>query len=464
MLVKRFFFAIASVGILTTSHAQAAPDGRIPSETAIRTIIASRIEAKQGVGIVVGVIDPQGRRVIAYGSPAKGDPHVLNGDTIFEIGSVTKVFTSLLLADMVEHGQVSLTDPASKYLPPSVKMPAHAGRVITLEDLATHTSGLPRLPSNLKPADANNPYSDYSLEQLYEFLSSYQLTRDIGAKYEYSNVGEGLLGHILSRRAGADYETLVRRRICRPLGMNSTGITLTAALKMRLATGHNQALEPVSNWDFPTLAGAGALRSSANDMLAFLAAVLGYSETDLTPAIARMLSVRRPTGIPGLDISLGWHILKRNGREVVWHNGATGGYRSFLGYDPHSRVGVIVLSNAQTALGIDDIGQHLLDPLQPLKELPKQHAEVTVNPKLFAGYTGKYELAPNFILAVTQENNGLFVQATGQSKLQVFPESDRGYFYKAVDAQITFETDAQGRTTALVLHQNGVDRVAKRIE
>jgi CubicO group peptidase (beta-lactamase class C family) len=157
-------------------------------------------EFHQSVGIVVGMIGPDGRKVVSYGALEKGDPRALNGDTVFEIGSVTKVFTSLLLSDMVQRGQVALTDPVSKYLPAGVKMPQRNGKQITLLDLATHTSGLPRIPGNFKPKDPANPYADYSVAQLYEFLASYELPRDIGAQYEYSNLGGGLLGHVTAVR------------------------------------------------------------------------------------------------------------------------------------------------------------------------------------------------------------------------------------------------------------------------
>ncbi len=447
-----------------TVDAQTVPASPVPPDAEIRKILAERIDNRQSVGIVVGVIEPAGRRVIVYGSLAKNDKRPLNGDTIFEIGSATKVFTSLLLTDMVQRGEVALTDPVAKYLPATVKMPERGGRSITLEDLSTHTSGLPRMPANLAPKDPGNPYADYSVEQLYQFLSSYQLTRDIGAQYEYSNLGGGLLGHVLARRAGMDYEALVKTRICEPLGMSSTRITLSPEMKARLATGHNASMDPVSNWDLPTLAGAGALRSTANDMLAFLAANLGYTKSPLAPAMAAMLTLRRPTGVGDLEIALGWHVFKSNGKEIVWHNGGTGGYRSFFGFDPKTQVGVVVLSNAETTAGVDDIGRHLLDPQVPLLPAPKQHKETAVDPKLFDGYAGRYELAPTFILTVTREGDHLFVQATGQPKFEVFAEGPKDYFLKVVDAQITFETDAQGRAVALVLHQNGMDQRAKRIE
>lgn len=462
-------FALLTASITTAcvtndAIAQAKSSPTMPTNDEIRSILVDRIDKQhQSVGIVVGVIDSSGRRIVSYGNLDSGDKRAVDGNTIFEIGSITKVFTSLLLADMVERKEVALTDPVSKYLPAEVKMPERNGRQITLEDLSTHTSGLPRLPSNMKPKDPANPYADYSVEQMYQFLSGYQLTRDPGSQYEYSNLGGGLLGHVLARRAGTDYGTLVRTRICEPLGMNDTRITLSPEEKARFATGYDASLKAVPAWDLPTLAGAGALRSTANDLLTFVAANLGYVKSPLAPAVAEMLTVRRPTGMPNLEIALGWHILTREDREIIWHNGGTGGFRSFIGFDPKSRTGVVVLSNAETPAGVDDIGQHLLNANAPLWQPPKEHKEVSVDPKLFDGYVGQYQLAPNFVLTVTKEGNELFVQATGQPKFQLFPEGDRDYFLKVVDAQITFNIDAQGRATELVLHQNG-DHPAKRIQ
>lgn len=451
------------LALTMTSAAQARPVSSVVSDEEIQRILIERIDAQhQSVGIVVGVITPQGRHTVAYGHLSQGDLRPLNGDTVFEIGSATKVFTSLLLADMAQHGQVALDDPVAKYLPKTVKMPERNGRSITLVDLATHTSGLPRLPSNMTPKDPGNPYADYTVDQLYQFLSSYQLKRDIGSQYEYSNLGGGLLGHVLAQRAGTDYESLVISRICDPLDMKSTNITLTPEKKARLAVGHNAAMEPVENWDLPTLAGAGALRSTANDLLNFLAANLGYRKSPLAPAMAAMLKTRRPTGRPDLEVALGWHILAGNGNEIVWHNGGTGGYRSFMGYDPAARIGVVALSNAETAAGVDDIGRHLLDASLPLAKPPGQHKEVKVDPKLFDGYVGTYQMTPAFALAITREGNHLFMQATGQPKFEIFPEGDRDYFLKVVDAQITFVTDGQGQATELILHQGGRDQHAKR--
>jgi len=434
----------------------------MPSNAEIQKIINQRVDDfHQSVGIVVGVLTPEGRTIIDHGPLAKGDTRQMNGDTVFEIGSVSKVFTSLLLADMVQRKEVALTDPVAKYLPDTVKLPGRGGKQITFVDLATHTSGLPRMPNNFKPADPSNPYADYTVPQMYEFLSGYQLTRDIGEKYEYSNLGGGLLGHALARRAGVDYETLLHDRITGPLGMKDTAIKLSMGMQMRLATGYNAQLNRTSNWDIPTLAGAGGIRSTANDLLTFLAAFLGYTKTPLAPAIAAMLETRRPTDLPTMEITLGWHVATKNG-PFIWHNGGTGGYRSFIGYDPKTRTGVVVLANAFTVAGVDDIGMHLLNPKAQLLGAaafapPKERKEIKVDPALFDKYTGRYELAPNFILTVTREGDHLFAQATGQPKVEIFPETEKDFFYKVVDAQITFENDH------LTLHQMGRNMPAKRL-
>jgi CubicO group peptidase (beta-lactamase class C family) len=260
-----------------------------------------------------------------------------------------------------------------------------------------------------------------------------------------------------------DYEALVRSRITGPLQMNSTSVTLSADQQRRLAVGHNDRLAAVPNWDLPTLAGAGALRSTANDLLTFMAANLGATPSPLAPAMSAMLTDRRPTGMPGLDVALAWHVFTRNGDEIIWHNGGTGGYRSFVGYSPRTKVGVVVLSNTSTTAGVDDIGLHVLDARLPTLQPPKQHTEVPVDPKLFDGYVGAYQLAPNFVLTITRDANRLFAQATGQPKFEVFAEGDKDFFFKVVDAQLTFVTNATGQATAVVLHQNGANVTGQRV-
>jgi CubicO group peptidase (beta-lactamase class C family) len=256
-----------------------------------------------------------------------------------------------------------------------------------------------------------------------------------------------------------DYESLVRRRICVPLGMKDTRITLIPEMKGRLAPGHNDELKPVANWDIPTLAGAGALRSTVDDLLIFLSANLGFTKTPLAPAMAAQLKVRRPAEA-GMEIGLGWTVFHaRNGREVVWHNGGTGGYRSWMGYDARARDGVVVLSN--TAWRVDDIGIHLFDSGFPLEKL---HTQVKVDTGLYDFYVGNYQLRPGFIMTVSREGDRLFTQVTGQDKFEIFPEGDRDYFLKAIDSQITFITGDEGFATEIVVHQGGMDHHAKRVQ
>ncbi|NVD97625.1 serine hydrolase [Massilia sp. BJB1822] len=309
----------------------------------IQALLQRRFDVeKRGVGLVIGLIDENGRRVISHGVTRLKDGRPVDGDTVFEIGSITKVFTAIVLADMAEKGEVALDDPVAKLLPPQVSVPRRGDRQITLLNLSQHTSGLPRLPDNFTPADMNNPYVGYTQEHLYRFLAEHRLQGDIGVKKEYSNLGAGLLGHALARRVGVDYATLVRQRVTEPLRMRDTAITLTPAMQTRLATGHSEQLEPVANWDFQALAGAGALRSTANDMLRFMAANLDMDETPLKPALLRARSPEQP---------LGWIFNRRPNAELYMHDGGTGGYASFISVDSKNRRGVVILSNSAGTVG-----------------------------------------------------------------------------------------------------------------
>jgi CubicO group peptidase (beta-lactamase class C family) len=456
-------FALWLAALATDAAAQTDALPAIPSEAEIRKILAERIDVhKQSMGIVVGVIERGERRVLAHGRLGKDSTRPLDGDTLYEIGSITKVFTALLLTDMAQRGEVRLEDSIAKYLPAEVKVPQRDGRAITLVDLATHTSGLPRMPANFRSQDPANPYIDYRANQLYEYLASHELTRAIGAKYEYSNTGFGVLGHALARRAGVDYEALVEARICRMLGMASTRIALSPELRARLAVGHDADLSPVANWDFAVLAGTGALRSSANDMLTFLAANLGLKDSPLAEAMRAMLSVRRPAWGFFVDTALAWVVDTRGGGEIIWKNGGTGGYRSFIGYAAQAQRGVVVLSNATAE--IDDIGLHLLDTRFRLAAPPQFPKEAVVGAKVLEAHVGRYELGSNRFMTITREGDRLFSQVTGQQRYRIYAMSDRKFFYKVVEAQITFDTDDKGRTIALVQHQNGLNHRAKRVE
>jgi D-alanyl-D-alanine-carboxypeptidase/D-alanyl-D-alanine-endopeptidase len=434
------------------------------SDSAIRAIIKDRVDSKRSSGIAVGVLDPDGHtRVFGYG--ASGTSRPIDANSVFEIGSITKTFTGTTLADMVVKGEVKLDDPVAKYLPSSAHVPSRNGREITLVDLATQSSGLPRMPTNFAPKDQTNPYADYTEQQAIDFVSSYQLTRDVGAKYEYSNLGMGLLGIALVRREGTSYEALVRKHVLDPLGMSDTRVVFTPSMRERLALGHSEGGEVVSNWDIPGLAGAGALRSTVNDMLKYLAANVDPAHSPIAAALEMAHVKRHGTDNPNLSLGLAWHILATpSGNSITWHNGGTGGYRTFIGFDPARHAGVVVLSNSNTS--VDDIGMHFVDPRMPLAPAPVKvtHTEITLAPTVLDRYVGEYELAPNFHIVVTREGNALYGQPTGQDKVQLFAEKEDGFFLKVVEAQIVFTKDSSGNVTGLVLKQNGQESPGKKVK
>jgi D-alanyl-D-alanine-carboxypeptidase/D-alanyl-D-alanine-endopeptidase len=346
--------------------------------------IAPLVEGQGQRAIVVGVIDSTGRNVYGYGSTSLKAQIPLDGLTLFEIGSVTKVFTGLLLADMVEHGLVELEAPIYKYLPSAITVPQWNDQQITFLHLATHTSGLPRLPSNLKPLlNLYDPYARYTVENLNTFLSSYSLRRAPGTKYEYSNLGMGLLGHVLATYSGTSYEALIIDRLCMPLGLEDTRIMLNAEQQARFLQGYNMYGYHTSPWRITPLAGAGALHSSANDLLTLLERHLS-SPQDQTAIGQAMRSSMAPYARAAHDsafVGLGWHILASGGKRLYWHNGMTGGHSSFIGFSPKDSLGLVILANYAT-FEATRIGFRLLKALSGDQVLKKSQ-RLSLNPQLW---------------------------------------------------------------------------------
>ena len=307
--------------------------------------------------IVVGIISPNGTQVYGYGNISKANSTKVNGNTIFDIASITKTFTTTLLADMVKQGLVNLDDPIGKYLPATVKVPTYNGHKITLEDLATHTSGLPDFPAGWIRNHT------YTTQQVYSFLSNTSLMSEPGIKANYSDIGMGLLGHILSIRAGVPYPQLVKDRILSVLGMDSTGIamnstaiTLSDALKSRLAKGHIGGKEVNLEFIPDAIQPAGALHSTANDLLKYLAANIGLTHTSINDIIQETHLIRHeypqeldPFPFPSnksLSVSyigLGWFIETNLGAEVIQHGGGIDGYSTLIGFNPTKQEGVVIL-------------------------------------------------------------------------------------------------------------------------
>jgi D-alanyl-D-alanine-carboxypeptidase/D-alanyl-D-alanine-endopeptidase len=344
MLVFTLPVSCGRAGALETPANESTPTctDLIPEIT--KSEVRAQVNYGNNVGLVVGVVAPCGREIYAYGYSDLSKSKAVGENTVFELGSIGKVFTTILLADMVQRGEISLDDPIEKYLPADVATPTFNGKSITLVDLATQTSGLPLIPDNLAPADEYNPYADYTVEQMYDELAHTHLTHDIGSEYEYSNFGMGVLGHILSLRSGMSYEDLVITRITDVLGMPNTRETLTPEMWAHLATGYD-GKEVFPLWDNPTLAGAGALRSTADDMLTFLAANLGLQPSPLYDA---MLATQEPHFQidETTEIGLGWQIQTKGNAQIIWHNGATGGYWCFAGLVRDKQMGAVILTNS----------------------------------------------------------------------------------------------------------------------
>jgi CubicO group peptidase (beta-lactamase class C family) len=317
-------------------------------------------------GVTIGVFEHGVRKVFSYGAAKP--------DSIFEIGSVSKTFTGLILAQMVQQKKARLDEPVRALLPAGTVTPPASGAEITLVDLSAQRSGLPRMPDNFKSADPTNPYADYDAKALYEFVGKHGVAMPAKPEVGYSNVGVGLLGQALANRAGSTYEALLRKEVTGPLGMRDTGITLTPAMKARFVAGHDGDHKPAHAWDLTALAGAGAIRSTAADMLTYLAAQL---HPDHLPATARataegktLAAAITASHLPqddagdGMHIALNW--LRIDATGSYWHNGATGGYSAYAWFNPEKDAALVVLSNTSLrhdADFTDDLGQHLAQRL-----------------------------------------------------------------------------------------------------
>jgi CubicO group peptidase (beta-lactamase class C family) len=443
------------LALLATTAATPVAASSAPLPSRVEQAIHARIDAGDYPALVVAVVDGGNSAVHAFGK--LDDGNAPDADTVFEIGSITKTFTATLLADAVASGRLQLDAPVASLLP-GFTLPSRDGKSITLENLATQHSGLPRLPSDLAPANPGDPYADYDAGRLKAFLADYALTRDPGSAYEYSNLGFGLLGYALAQHAGSSYAALLEKRVFGPLGMRSSSTQLDDAMRSHLATGHDETGKAVGNWSFAALAGCGAIKSTATDMLRYLEANMGTLKSPLAAAI-RLAHAPR-ADVPGADerIGLAWMTRHTADGDVVWHNGMTGGYASFIGFRADGSRGVVILANAQQS--VDDLGFAILIADAPLA--PTQ-ARIAMNAQQLDAYTGSYRLAPGVVLKVFRDNDQLYAQATGQGAFPVFPSAADEFFAKVAGIRLSFQRDSGGKVASLVLHQNGHDSPAPRL-
>src|SRR5690554_1106055 len=443
------FIAIFSANVFTIQ----AQSLEISQE--VKENIKFRVDNDVSTGIVVGVVTPEGTNYFSYGVKSLKTNEAVDENSVFEIGSISKTFTGLLLADMVEKGELKLDDPLQSLLPEGVTAPTKNGESIKLYQLSNHTSSLPRMPSNITMENPANPYADYSAKQMFEFLNNYELTRAIGSELEYSNYAVGLLGYLLAEKRKMTYEELLIDVISQPLNLENTRIQFTTQMKENLAKGHNGGIE-VENWDLPTLAGAGGIRSTAVDMIKYISANLNLEKSSLSSAI--QLTHQNVDNELG---GLGWFIMEKEEDTIIWHGGLTGGYATFSGFIKDKNIAVVVLSNS--VANIDDIGMHILDSTSELIT-PKLYATVEVADSTLEEYVGDYELTPDFILSITKNGNQLNAQATGQGRNPIFPESDKKFFFKIVDARIEFNRNKKGEVESVTLFQAGQEIIGKKLK
>lgn len=427
-------------------------------------LAAPYLENDVVVGMTVGVLRGYESVVRGYGRLSMDDSRAPDGRTLYEIGSVSKVFTGLLLADAVTHGRMSLETPVEVLLPEGLAMPRHGeASPIRMRHLATHTSGLPRLPDNLQPADANNPYADYDGKRLAAFLRSYKPAKKPGEEAVYSNLGVGLLGAILAFDRKTSYEKTLAARLVEPLGLEDTLVQLDDTRQARLAPPHVAPGVSGHEWQLNKLVGAGGIRSTVDDLLRFAGAHLDPPEGRLGEAIDLAWRVHQePLDKNVFAMGLGWHVARDGASR--WHNGQTGGYHAALFVNRKLGAASVVLTNTATG-EVDALGEQLLRLAAGAEEKPRRFEKrLDVPLEVVERYTGKYQLAPGFVFTVKNDGTKLMVGLTGQPSLPVYPKSETEWEYKAVEATLTFEVDEAGRCTAVELFQNGARQKATRIE
>ena len=400
---------------------------QIPEE--VKTEIRFRVDSGYNMSIVVGLVNAGGATYYSYGTTSAGSGVVPTEDTVFEIGSITKAFTALMLVEMAARGELSLADTIGDHLPATAL--SSGGAETSLMDLATHTAGLPRLPDNLHLTDPDRPYAGYTVADLYRYMSRFTPPAS-EPRYSYSNVGYGLLGHVLERQSGKSFDELTADLVTGELGMGDTVIEPTDGMRARIAQGHSGVVE-TPRWENTTLAGAGRLLSTARDVVTFLSANLGLRETALLESMRRTHEPRLSTGETGVQIALGWHIRTVGDRQIVWHDGGTGGYSSYAGFLRDGGLGVVVLSN--TFESVNDIGLHLLAPDVPMETLP---APAQIDPTALQRYAGSYEFSPAGTMEVRVTHGHLTAAFEGESEATLYPRGRHAFYYRVADARITF--------------------------
>lgn len=411
---------------------------------------------KMGIGVAVAIIDGDNTEFYNIGESHIVTQAKINKETLFEIGSITKTFTATALASMVTEGKVKLDDPVQIYLPKDMILPIKNNKPITLLSLANHSSGLPRLPANMPVKNPLDPYADYSIAMMYDFLKNHQLEYEVGEKQVYSNLGLGLLGHVLALIDQMSYQEMLASRVLKPLHMDSTFVNVPTTQLKNLSNGHDGELKATPLWNLNSLSGAGSLKSNIQDMATFLKANI---ESQKLNDVFLLTQVTTFTS-QGNNTGLAWMINPSESGDIFMHDGQTGGFSSFIGFNKSNNKGIVILTN--TPFNMNDVGYHYLNnSLDSIKLVTPKNIELT-NEQLI-NLVGKFELVPGFVLSITHEKNQLFVQATGQQKLALTVLSNTEFVNNIVKAKIVFELDATETAKSLTMYQGGQKLPAKKL-
>lgn len=397
---------------------------------AIAAQIQPLIDAELATSIVVGINDRGRLEIYGFGKGPDGKPPT--GRTLYELGSVTKVYTALLLADAVQRREVALDTPASELLPPGVTMPVREQGVITLQHLVNHSSGLPPIPPSIaarpKPDD---PFAGYDENLLYADLVQTQLLSTPGERILMSEYGSGVLGTLLARKLGTRFEQAVETRIAKPLGLRDTFFDVPAGAASRRVQGTNPDLAAVKPWSWGALAAASGLVSSARDQLTFLEAQMeAAAGSKLAPRPAMRLTQETQLTGAGPNIGLAWQI-DADGR--YWHNGTTNGFHSFLGFDLKERRGVVILASTAVPL-IDQVstriyrilaGEEVKPPVMPTAEQLQR-------------YVGTYDFGGQELKMIAKGRR-LYVEGPGEPRIRMLPISDHEFWIHSLQAVVVFQ-------------------------
>ncbi len=452
-------------GLALNAAAQALP----ATEAGMKQLLGERIDRyKKGVGMAAFVADASGVRVAVHGRHSAESAGLVSPNTLFEVGSVTKTFTALLLADMVLKGELKLIDPVEKWLPDGILLRDKTGAPIQLLDLATHRSGLPRLPSGFAPSNQADPYVDYRETELLRYLRSWAADPAVreaaplrGEKHEYSNLGYGLLGYVLGRAGKSTYADVLEQRVIKPLELRSTFLRVPIAEQSRFAEGHNESGSVVSHWNFDVMNAAGALRMSVRDFARYGQAAAGLIDTPLAPAFTLAMTIQAASAGDKNPSGLAWLHAKAGGRGLWNHDGGTYGFSSSLWVDRERKQSSGVIANS--SVEVTDLALHWLEPAVPPKDYSATEAKaVSVDAAILARYVGTYQLSPQMQVTVRSEGARLFARATGQGEFELFAKSDTEFFARVTPLQMVFFDVKDGKAARFEITQGGSTRNAPR--